>query len=150
MSRTKRDIVIKEQGGRPTVFTPDVLQKLETAFAYSYSDEEACLYAGISPRALYYYQEKNPEFLQRKQALRLTPNLSAKKELVDGIKGNLEQARWWAQNKMKGEFGGNAPQGGQTNIQINNTFNLSPEAREAVELFEESMRNAVVAPAQNV
>lgn len=47
-----------------------VLQKLEEAFGWGCLDEEACLYADISPRALYDYQEKNPQFLQRKQLLK--------------------------------------------------------------------------------
>lgn len=44
--------------GRPTKFTPEVLNKLEQGFMYSFSDEEACLYAGVSPKALYNYQKK--------------------------------------------------------------------------------------------
>lgn len=91
--------------GRPEVMTKDILQKLEDAFMFCYTDEEACLYAGIAPRTLYYYQEKHPEFLHRKEALRLTPNLQTKKELVEGIKGSIDQARWWAKNKLGHEFG---------------------------------------------
>lgn len=90
--------------GRPTIMTKDVLQKLEDAFMYCFTDEEACLFAGISPRTLYNYQEKNPEFVQRKQQLRLTPNLAAKKELVKGIEGSLDQSRWWASHKMSDDF----------------------------------------------
>lgn len=90
--------------GRPTVMTKDVLQKLEDAFAYSYTDKEACLYAGISPATLYNYQQANPDFLERKEALRLTPNLAAKRELVTGIAGNLSQAQWWATHKMGDDF----------------------------------------------
>jgi len=74
---------------------------------YTFSDEEACLYAGISTSTLYNYQKKYPEFLEIKQQLRLHPNMNAKKELVDQIKGNIDQAKWWAKNhkSMRGDFG---------------------------------------------
>lgn len=84
--------------------TPDVINKLEVAFAYCYTDKEACLYAGISHQTLYNYQEKHPEFVERKETLRLTPNLAAKRELVNGVTGNLDQARWWATHKMGDDF----------------------------------------------
>lgn len=94
----------KNKGGRPTVVTPDVLAKLNDAFAFCYSDIEACLYAGISVDALYDYQKKNPQFAKRKEMLRKTPNLKAKKTLVENV-GELSQARWWAEHKMSDEFG---------------------------------------------
>lgn len=87
--------------GRKTVMTKEVLLKLEDAFAFTYTDEEACLYAGISPDTLYRYQKKNPKFSERKEALRLTPNLKAKKILVTSIENSLDQSRWWADKKMK-------------------------------------------------
>jgi len=90
--------------GRPTKITKDILNKLEQAFAYCYTDEEACLYVDISPRTLYNYQDKNPEFVQRKELLRKTPNLHAKEVLVKNIDNNLDQSRWWAKNKMGSEF----------------------------------------------
>lgn len=95
----------KNKGGRNPIITESILQILDEAFRYAYTDEEAALYAGISVRALYYYQKKNPEFLQRKEALRLTPNLAAKRTLVENIVGDLNQARWWAEHKMRNEFG---------------------------------------------
>ena len=57
---------------RPTVMTPEVIAKLEEAFAWGCSDIEACLWADIAPKTLYVYQEKNPEFAQRKAALKET------------------------------------------------------------------------------
>ncbi len=74
---------------------------------YTFSDEEACLYAEISPRTLYNYQKKYPVFLQIKQQLRLHPNMNAKKVLVDRIKDNIDQAKWWAKNhkSMRADFG---------------------------------------------
>ena len=71
---------------------------------HTFTDEEACLYANIGTTTLYEYQKQNPSFTERKCALRLTPNMHAKRTLVSKIQNNLEQARWWAKNKMRDEF----------------------------------------------
>ena len=55
----------KSKGGRPTVFTEEVLQKLEAAFRVGSSVESACIYAEISERAFYYKLDKDEGFLQR-------------------------------------------------------------------------------------
>ena len=38
--------------GRPTIMTPQVLQKLELAFSYGCTDDEACFFADIAPTTL--------------------------------------------------------------------------------------------------
>lgn len=85
--------------GRPTVMTETVLLKLEKAFMNAFSDEMACLYADISETALYNYCKENPEFAKRKEVLKLNPNLTAQKTLVDDLT-NTGGARWWAEKKM--------------------------------------------------
>ena len=124
--------------------TPEVLQKLEDAFANSFSDKEACLYAGISPATLYNFQEKYPAFLERKELIRLTPNMAAKKELVKNIAGNLDQARWWAQNKMTDDFGPKQMAPVQLNQFNIDSLNLGTEVKEAVVIFEEAMRKQLI------
>jgi len=49
----------KNKGGRPTKMTPLVVKKLEEAFSWGCSDEEACVYAGISRPTLEKYQKEN-------------------------------------------------------------------------------------------
>ena len=77
-----------QKAGRKTVMTPTTLAKLEDGFAYGLSDVMACFYAKINPTTLYRYQELNPEYSKRKEALKNTPNLNAKiivaKNLRDG------------------------------------------------------------------
>ncbi len=87
--------------------TREILEKLEEAFRFTYTDHEASLYAGIDPATLYNYQNRHPEFINRKNLLRHTPNLHAKKTLVENIPNNLDQSRWWAKNAptMRDEFG---------------------------------------------
>jgi len=130
--------------GRPTVMTKDVLRKLEDAFAFCYTDEEACLYAGIGKTALYEYQKDHPEFTERKETLRLTPNLMAKKQLVEAIKGSTGQSRWWAAHKMGKEFALNSKieLGGR----IETADVTTTEAMRKVALeFEEKLKGAIAA-----
>ena len=80
--------------------TPDVLQKLEDAFTNAFTDEMACLYAGISESTLYLYCEQNPKFSERKEKLKLSPNLAAQRRLVEDAAGSIGGARWWAERRM--------------------------------------------------
>ena len=56
--------------GRPTVMTQIVLGKLEYAFSCESTDVQACNHAGINPDTLYQYCKDNPEFSERKAALK--------------------------------------------------------------------------------
>ena len=51
---------------RPTKMTGEAVSKLEKAFLMGCTDLEACVYAEISKHCLYRYEEKNPEFRDRK------------------------------------------------------------------------------------
>lgn len=89
---------------RPTVMTPEVIAKLEEAFAWGCSDVEACLWADIAPKTLYVYQEKNPEFVQRKADLKETPILLARKSVVSGLAKDKDLALKFLERKNKKEF----------------------------------------------
>lgn len=97
----------KNKGGRPTVMTQEVLSKLEEIFAIGGSDQEACFYANISHQALYDYQAKFPEFVERKEALKETPVLKARKTVVDKIGESYGNAMDYLKRKKKIEFGDN-------------------------------------------
>ena len=91
-------------GGRPTVMTEKVLQKLEEAFAFGCSDLEACLYADIEARTLYYYQEKHPKFIQRKELLKQNPVLRARNTVVKALTDDPDLAMKYLERKVKSEF----------------------------------------------
>lgn len=74
-------------GGRPTVFIPAVIQKLEEAYSWDCTDAEACFHAGVSEAALYDYQKANPQFLERKRALKTKPVLAIRQTVIVGIVG---------------------------------------------------------------
>lgn len=83
--------------------TEETLKKLDEVFAIGGTDEEACLFADISPKTLYNYQEANPEYLQRKQALKQNPFLKARRTIVGSL-DDPKNAQWFAERKLKAEF----------------------------------------------
>lgn len=97
------DMQVKNEIGRPTAFTEQLLKKLEEAFAFGATDKEACFYAGISPTALYNYQIRCPEFVERKEALKENPILKARQTVINSL-DNPEHAKWYLERKAKNEF----------------------------------------------
>lgn len=91
--------------GRPTVITPEVLAKLEQAFAIDASVDEALSYAEIKPDAYYDYLKKNPAFSDRIKDLRNRPILAARQRVVKGVTENYSNAMDYLKRKKKLEFG---------------------------------------------
>lgn len=71
--------------GRPTKMTENTVKKLEEAFLMGCTDIEACLFADISKQTLYTFQEKNPEFVDRKEALKSNPVMKARKVVLKAL-----------------------------------------------------------------
>lgn len=95
----------KNPGGRPTIMTPEIINKLEEAFANGATDLQACFYAGISHQTLYNYQNANPEFIERKNGLKNHLQLIAKNVLAKSIRsGNEADAKWLLERKEKGDY----------------------------------------------
>lgn len=84
--------------------TQSVVQKLETAFEWGATDVEASIYAGISKQTLYNYIQENPEFLDRKEALKTKPILLARKSLIEGVQTDPDLALKFLERKRKDEF----------------------------------------------
>lgn len=72
--------------GRPNVIDDVVVSKLEEGFLYGLTDEQACLYAGISKATLHRYIGEHPEFWERKEILKNQPKIDAKITLAKGLK----------------------------------------------------------------
>lgn len=89
---------------RPTVMTPEVIDKLEEAFAWGCTDIEACLHAGIARQTLYKYQEVHPEFIDRKEAIKNTPYLLARGAVIKAFKKDPKLALSYLERKKKDEF----------------------------------------------
>jgi tRNA G18 (ribose-2'-O)-methylase SpoU len=99
---------------RPTIMTPEVIAKLEEAFAWGCTDVEAALWADIAVQTLYLYQEKNPEFIERKKALKEKPILLARKSVIKQLQRDGKLAMDYLARKKKDEFGTSS----DTNINI--------------------------------
>ena len=89
---------------RPTVMTPEVINKLEEAFAWGCSDTEACLWADIAPATLYQYQEKHPEFTERKAMLKERPILDSRATVARAVRRDPDMAMKYLERKKKDEF----------------------------------------------
>jgi hypothetical protein len=90
--------------GRPTKMTPETVKKLEEAFAIGASDGEACFYADISRETLNNYQNANPQFLDRKNALKERPVLLARQTVIKAIETDHDLAFKFLERKRRKEF----------------------------------------------
>lgn len=102
---------VKNKGGRPrnkrgrkTIINETTLNKLKQAFALDCTDDEACLYAEISPSTLYNYQLKNTKFLEQKRLLKNTPVLKARNTVVNGLTKDADLALKYLERKKSDEF----------------------------------------------
>jgi hypothetical protein len=89
--------------GRPTVMTLSVLTKLKSAWRLGCTDVEAADFAEISPRTIYNFGKKQPDFFQWKEGLKLTPILKAKLTVYRNL-NSPTVAQWFLERKAKGEF----------------------------------------------
>ena len=102
--------------GRKSIMTPEVVSKLEQAFSMGCSDLEACLFADISKQALYDYQEKNPEFTDRKAMLKQKMIFKARSVIAEALNNKDENtAKWLLERKLKDEFSTKT----ESNISVN-------------------------------
>jgi len=90
--------------GRPTVMTELTVNKLEEAFSMGCTDNEACLYADITKKTLYNYQDANPEFIHRKETLKDKPVLMARQAVIKGFAEDHAHALRFLERKKKDEF----------------------------------------------
>ena len=95
---------VKRPVGKPTKMDELTLKKLEEAFSIGASDKEACFYAGISHQTLYNYQEKHPEYVDRKEALKERPVLMARQTVMNNLATDVDVAKWYLERKRKAEF----------------------------------------------
>jgi len=84
--------------------TPEVLRKLEYAFALDATVEEACVYAGISDKTFYDYQKAHPEFSQRIEALKNMPVLAMRESVIRQGSRDGDLALKYLSKKRSTEF----------------------------------------------
>jgi hypothetical protein len=110
--------------GRPPAMTQDVVNKLEQAFSLGATDLEACFYAGITKPTLYKYQDENPEFIDRKKALKEKLVLKARSVVADALENKDKQtAQWYLERRKKDEFSIRQEQTGADGKDLNPSLN---------------------------
>lgn len=91
--------------GRPTKITKEILEKLDNAFSLGHSDEEACLVAQIDPQTLYNYCKKHPNYSSKKELLKNSPKIVARRNIVKDLNdGDVKTSKWYLERKAKDEF----------------------------------------------
>lgn len=85
--------------GRNTKMTEKTLKKLERGFMLGLSDEKSCKYAEISTTTLYNYQKQNPEFKEKKDWLKETPDIIAKETVIKSLETDLNSAWKWVERR---------------------------------------------------
>src|SRR4051812_44422694 len=91
--------------GRPTVFTPEVILKLEEAFKLDCTDGEAGAYAGIGQATSCAERARNPEFQDRIDRYKEFPVMLAKKSVLTALAtddGAL--ALKWLKNRQRDRY----------------------------------------------
>lgn len=94
----------KDRMGRPTVVTTEVVSKLEYAFVYDSTVEQACLYAGISTKTYYRFVEKEPDFRDRIAELREASILVLRQTVLSEAVEDADKALKYLERKRKREF----------------------------------------------
>lgn len=118
--------------------TKEVLAKLEDAFSVGASDKEAYFIAGISKDAFYDYCKENPEFTERKEALKDMPKYKARKNIVEAIESkNIPVSQWYAERKAKDEFSQRTEQTGADGgpIQVEDTPKIKELTQQLNEIY---------------
>lgn len=123
--------------------TPEVLAKLEQAFALDCTVDEACLYSWIVPSTLYRWYDVDKELRERHDLLRNNPVLLARSTVVQAIKGvknklgfweerpNVEIAMKYLERKKKNEFSTKVETENLDKVEINVSLNKE-ELNEAI------------------
>lgn len=101
---TKRQQINRKIGEGVSKFNEEVIKKLEQAFSYDCTIEEACLYAGITPATYYNNVNKKPQLIERFKALRNTPVLRARESVIESFRKDPALALKYLERKRRDEF----------------------------------------------
>jgi len=107
-----------KKNGRPTVFTSEVISKIEEIAALDGRVKEIAHFAGVGQSNLYAYIADNPAFKERLESLKQAPVLKARRTVINSLE-NVSSAQWYLERKARNEYG-SKPE--SDNTVINNVF----------------------------
>ena len=86
--------------GRPSTVTEEKIKRLEEGFMLGFSDNMACIYAGVSRTAFYRFLANNEPLRDRFKALKGNVRLQARFNIAKAIEaGDLEVSRWYLERR---------------------------------------------------
>jgi hypothetical protein len=130
MPEKKTKSIVKRKVGHPERINKEVQAKLEAAFALGATDREACAHAGVPLATLYAKQNRDIQFLERKQMLKEKPSLKARAVIMDAINRNdVRIAQWYLERVKKAEFGASVAVEGSVNFNLNARVDNIPKIR---------------------
>ena len=111
--------ITKSNAGRPTIYTDELVTKLESIFKIGGTVAEACSYAMISKENYYRWLEEKPDFMTKMESAQKYPDIVAKNIVLDSMIKNkdLTTAKWWLEKRQFKDTS-------QTNVQVNNFIPL--------------------------
>ena len=91
----------KNEGGRPTKLTEELVIKLESILKIGGTIEEACSYALISRETYYRWLKEDIGFMTKMEQAKHYSDIVAKNIVVDSMHKdrNLETAKWWLEKR---------------------------------------------------
>lgn len=110
---------------RPRKINKEVVAKLEQAYKIGATDAEACLHAGIDRSTLFRYEEKNPEFRNKKEEWKQNPLLKARHTIYKNL-DDPSVAKWLLERRDK-DFSIKVDQNVNGDVKLTPvTFNILP------------------------
>lgn len=87
--------------GRPTIYSDELVTKLESILKIGGTIEEACSYALISKETYYRWLEEKPDFMTKMEQAKHYSDIVAKNIVVDSMHKdkNLDTAKWWLEKR---------------------------------------------------
>ena len=102
------DLLIERRIGRPTVYKPPLGQRIVEAMATGLSLEAAAAQIGLSPRVVFDWQQRHPEFLQAVQEGRQRALLFWERKAIamaEGAPGNAQLVMLALKNRSRAASG---------------------------------------------
>jgi hypothetical protein len=91
--------------GRPSVLTPQIVEKLVHAFMHGFTKVQAFRHAGISKDVYYSAIKSDEDFADKMRRAQDHLNFKAREVVAGAIANqNVKAAQWWLERKNKDEF----------------------------------------------